>query len=82
MRASLCLGALAVAAASAFDGASMCVLYCYDTRNVSEQGFHIGRIDFANQRLDELLTLPPALNAAGGGVAAGADDGQFFIPKR
>ena len=81
MRASLCLGALAAAAASAFDGASMCVLYCYDTRNVSEQGFHIGRIDFAGQRLDELLTLPPALNAAGGGVAAGADDGQFFIPN-
>ena len=40
-----------------------------------------GRIDFAGQRLVELLTLPPTLDAAGGGVAAGADDGVFFIPN-
>lgn len=81
MRAYLYLCALASAAASAFDGSSMCVLFCYDARNASEQGFHIGRVDFAGQRLVELLQLPPALDAAGGGIAAGADDGQFFIPN-
>ena len=82
LRLFLALSAFSsTAAAAAFSGASMCVLYCYDTRNKSEEGFHIGRIDFANQRLEELLSLPPTLQSAGGGVAAGADDGTFFIPN-
>lgn len=63
------------------DGKDLCVLFCYATRNKTEEGFHIGLIDFQAQKITSILDLPLTLTGAGGGVAAGADDGQFFIPN-
>ena len=63
------------------NGNDLCVLFCYNTRNRTEEGFHIGLIDFHAQKITSVLDLPLTLTGAGGGVAAGADDGQFFIPN-
>jgi len=63
------------------NGADLCVLFCYDARNKTQEGFHIGLIDFPGQKITSILDLPLSLTGAGGGVAAGADDGQFFIPN-
>lgn len=63
------------------NGADLCVLFCYDARNKTEEGFHIGLIDFTSQSIQNIFDLPLSLTGAGGGVAAGADDGQFFIPN-
>jgi len=57
-------------------GADLCVLFMAD--NV--RGFHFGRVDFAGQQLLDLAALPDELTQANGGVAAGADDGVFYIP--
>jgi hypothetical protein len=75
--AALLLLAATPAPAAAAKGADLCVLF------VSEafRGFHFGRVDFDAKRVVDLLPLPAALTGAGGGCAAGADDGQFFIPN-
>ena len=72
---------LGVASGYPGGGADLCVLFCYDTRNRTEEGFHIGLIDFAAQKILSVLDLPLSLTGAGGGVAAGADDGVFYIPN-
>ena len=78
----LCLALLwALSEAYPGNGKDLCVLFCYDTRNKTEEGFHIGLIDFFSQKITTVLDLPLTLTGAGGGVAAGADDGQFFIPN-
>ena len=79
MRASSLVAASLLAAgasASSAGGASLCPLFASN----KEPGFHFGRVDFAGKQLLDLVAMPPGLSEAGGGVAAGADDGQFFIP--
>ena len=77
---------LALAAATAFalagrggaaGGGDLCVLF--DSLNVSS--FHFGRVDFAAERVVDLLALPPSVERVIGGCAAGADDGTFFLPN-
>jgi hypothetical protein len=58
-------------------GGDLCVLF---TTSI-ESSFHFGRIDFATEQVLDLLALPPSLVRVYGGCAAGADDGQFFIPN-
>jgi len=67
----------AAAAAAAAGGADMCVLFVSE----SFRGFHFGRVDFANKHVADLLPMPATLTGAGGGVAAGADEGVFYIPN-
>ena len=79
---SLALRVALLAAASpspslAAKGADLCVLFA----STAFRGFHFGRVDFAAKRVGDLLALPPTLTGAGGGVAAGADDGVFYIPN-
>ena len=75
--AALLLLLAAAPAARAAKGADLCVLFV----STAFRGFHFGRVDFAAKRVDDLLSLPAALTGAGGGVAAGADDGVFYIPN-
>ena len=63
--------------AAAAKGADLCVLFVSE----SFRGFHFGAVDFAKKAVVDLLPLPATLTGAGGGCAAGADDGQFFIPN-
>ena len=58
-------------------GSDMCLLFA--ARNFSV--FHFGRVDFSSGRVVDVMSLPPSLSGAEGGVSAGADDGQFFIPN-
>ena len=60
-------------------GADLCVLFEAD--NVRGR-FHFGRVDFAGQQLIDLAALPPELEQANGGVAAGADEGVFYVPAQ
>ena len=57
-------------------GADLCVLFISD----KVRGFHFGRVDFKAKQLVDLVALPPELEQANGGVAAGADEGVFYIP--
>ena len=75
---ALLLSAVAAPApAAAAKGADLCVLFVAE----NFRGFHFGSVDFAKKQVVDLLPLPAALTSAGGGCAAGADDGQFFIPN-
>ena len=76
-RSLLALAVAFFARGAVAKGTNLCVLYVADTI----KGFHLGRVDFAAKAVVDLLTLPLTLTGAGGGVAAGADDGQFFIPN-
>jgi hypothetical protein len=76
MRAS-CALVLFAAPALAAKGADLCVLFA----STAFKGFHFGRVDFAAQRVVDLLALPPNLTGAEGGCAAGADEGVFYIPN-
>ena len=58
-------------------GGDLCVLF--DSLNISS--FHFGRVDFAAERVVDLLALPPSVERVIGGCAAGADDGTFFLPN-
>ena len=58
-------------------GGELCILFA--SLNVST--FHFGRVDFAAEQVVDLLPLPPSLEQVFGGCAAGADDGQFFLPN-
>jgi len=75
--AALLLCAAAPVPAAAANGAGLCVLFLSE----AFRGFHFGQVDFAAKKVVDLLPLPATLTGAGGGIAAGADDGQFFIPN-
>ena len=72
----LLLLAAAARGAAGAGGADMCVLFL--AQNV--RNFHLGRVAFDQKALLDLIELPATLTQAGGGVAAGADEGQFYIP--
>lgn len=55
----------------------MCILFA--CRNFTT--FHFGRVNFEARLVEDVMALPASLTGAEGGCAAGADDGQFFIPN-
>jgi hypothetical protein len=71
------LSLLTVTSVNAAGGQGMCVLFVSN----SFRGFHFGRVDFSIKKLVDIMPLPSELTGAEGGVAAGADEGQFFIPN-
>lgn len=58
-------------------GTDMCVLFIAE----GMREFHFGKVDFQAKKIADLASLPPTVNGAGGGVAAGADEGIFYIPN-
>ena len=67
----------AAGSATTARGNAMCILFA--CRNFTT--FHFGRVDFGARLVDDVMALPASLTGAEGGCAAGADDGQFYIPN-
>jgi hypothetical protein len=77
LKLSILLFALCIQSVYSAGGQGMCVLFVCN----SFKGFHFGHVDFAAKKLEDIMPLPLQLTGAEGGCAAGADEGQFFIPN-
>jgi hypothetical protein len=73
MRAAI-IGVLVVGTAALSN--NLCILYA----SLNNSGFNLARVDFQQQLLTDLASLPN-LGGAEGGLSAGADDGTFYIPN-
>ncbi len=55
---------------------NLCILYA----SINITGFNLARVNFQQQSLTDLASLP-TLGGAEDGLSAGADDGTFYLPN-